>query len=140
MRRVSTKRHVAAALTRVTRGQATVELALVVPILAMLAFGALDLGRIFSTQIALTNAAREGARFCARFPAPPNDPLPRITEEMIPWQSALTTSPAPVCVLDSSTDVATVSVQATFSPITPLIGSLAGSQITLSATASMPVG
>lgn len=41
------------------RGQGIVELAIVLPILILLVLGALDLGRGFSTRIALANAARE---------------------------------------------------------------------------------
>jgi PKD repeat protein len=44
-----------------TRGQALVELALILPILLMFVAGAVDLGRVFYGQITVTNAAREGA-------------------------------------------------------------------------------
>jgi hypothetical protein len=38
-----------------------VELALIVPVLLLLLVGALDLGRVFYSKIAVTNAAKEGA-------------------------------------------------------------------------------
>ena len=38
------------------------------PVLLLLVLGAIDLGRMFSAQIALTNAAREGANYLARNP------------------------------------------------------------------------
>jgi Flp pilus assembly protein TadG len=44
-----------------TRGQALVELAIVLPVLLLLMLAALDLGRIFYARIAVENAAREGA-------------------------------------------------------------------------------
>jgi Flp pilus assembly protein TadG len=44
------------------RGSATVELAVVLPLLAVLIFGLWDAGRMIETQQLLTNAAREGAR------------------------------------------------------------------------------
>lgn len=47
------------------RGQQLVELALALPFLLLILLGTLDLGRAFHTQIALTNAAREAARFAA---------------------------------------------------------------------------
>lgn len=47
------------------QGQQLVELALVLPILLLILLGTLDLGRVFHTQVALTNAAREAARFAA---------------------------------------------------------------------------
>ncbi len=45
------------------RGQSLVEFALVLPLLALIVLGALDLGRAFFTLIVITNAAREGARY-----------------------------------------------------------------------------
>jgi Flp pilus assembly protein TadG len=44
------------------RGQSLVETALVLPVLALLTFGLLDFGRAYYFQVAITNAAREGAR------------------------------------------------------------------------------
>ncbi|MEN6579115.1 MAG: TadE/TadG family type IV pilus assembly protein, partial [Anaerolineaceae bacterium] len=43
--------------------QAIVELALILPILLVLIVGALEFGRLWSTKIILTNAAREGAYY-----------------------------------------------------------------------------
>ncbi len=42
--------------------QSLVEMALVLPVLAFLTFGLLDFGRAYYFQVAVTNAAREGAR------------------------------------------------------------------------------
>lgn len=47
------------------KGQALVEMAFVIPILLMLVFGITEFGRIFGTQLILSNSAREGARFAA---------------------------------------------------------------------------
>ena len=44
------------------RGQAVVEFALVLPIFALLLFGAIEFGRAYLRLHLLTNAAREGAR------------------------------------------------------------------------------
>ena len=46
-----------------SRGQALVEFALVFPILALLIFGLVDFGRVVYTQNAISQAAREGARW-----------------------------------------------------------------------------
>jgi Flp pilus assembly protein TadG len=46
-------------------GQSLVEFALILPILLIVFLGVLDLGRSFYTYIALTNAAREAARYTA---------------------------------------------------------------------------
>ena len=45
------------------RGQSLVEFALVLPILLMLLCGIIDFGWVYYNQIALSNAAREGARY-----------------------------------------------------------------------------
>jgi Flp pilus assembly protein TadG len=50
------------------RGQSLVEFVLLLPILLLLVFGALDVGRLFSIKIQLTNAAREGANYLSRHP------------------------------------------------------------------------
>jgi Flp pilus assembly protein TadG len=47
-----------------------VEFALVLPILLLLVFGVIDFGRLYFTQITLTDAAREGARVLALEGAP----------------------------------------------------------------------
>lgn len=44
-------------------GQELAEFAIVLPLLLLVAFGVLDLGRIFHSAITITNAAREGARY-----------------------------------------------------------------------------
>jgi Flp pilus assembly protein TadG len=52
-------------------GQNLVEFVLLLPLLILILFGVLDLGRLFHAAIAIDNAAREGARFAAD--APTND-------------------------------------------------------------------
>ena len=46
-----------------TSGQELIEFALVLPLLLLFLFGAVDLGRLFHATVAITNAAREGSRF-----------------------------------------------------------------------------
>jgi Flp pilus assembly protein TadG len=48
---------------RAGRGQSLVEFALLLPVLALLLVGALDLGRAFYSAVQLTNSVREGANF-----------------------------------------------------------------------------
>ena len=50
------------------RGQATVELALVLPVLALLVVGVIAVGVVVATQVSLENAARESARAAALEP------------------------------------------------------------------------
>ncbi len=64
----------AAARARDERGQATVEFALVLPVLALLLFAIAQLGIVFHQYITLTDAVRAGARTAAvsRFAADPD--------------------------------------------------------------------
>ena len=48
-------------------GQSAVELALLLPVLLTLTMGVVDAGRLFGSWIAITNAAREGARYASMF-------------------------------------------------------------------------
>lgn len=48
---------------RVTKGQALVEMALILPFLLFLIISALELGRVYYSKMVLTNAAREGAYY-----------------------------------------------------------------------------
>lgn len=50
-------------------GQELIEFAILLPLLLLIAFGVLDLGRIFHAAITITNASREGARYGTFYPA-----------------------------------------------------------------------
>ena len=50
------------------RGQGILEFALVLPVLFLIVFGVLDLGRVFFATIGLTNASREGVRYLTLHP------------------------------------------------------------------------
>jgi len=49
-------------------GQAVLEFMLVLPVLLIVLFGVLDLGRVYFSAIGLVSAAREGARYLAAYP------------------------------------------------------------------------
>lgn len=55
-------------ILRRRHGQSVAELALLLPLLVLLAVGVADLGRAFHTYIVITNASREGARYASHFP------------------------------------------------------------------------
>lgn len=52
-------------IKNIQRGAAAVEMALIMPILVMLLFGIFQFGIAFNNWIALTHAAREGARLAS---------------------------------------------------------------------------
>lgn len=54
-------------------GQALTEFALIAPLFFILIFGVLQMGILFGGQIALTNAAREVARYASTVPAGQSD-------------------------------------------------------------------
>jgi len=56
-------------MARDRRGASAAELALVMPLLLLLAVGVADLGRAFNNYIVITNASREGARYASHFPS-----------------------------------------------------------------------
>ncbi|HEU5315988.1 MAG TPA: hypothetical protein VFX49_07745, partial [Chloroflexota bacterium] len=100
-------------------------------------------GRVYSLQIALVNAAREGARYCALYPSAPTNLSTRVSEELGTYASAL--SAAPTCTVSfdptnpANPRFAVVSLAASFVPVTPLVGSIAGGPLAISASATMPV-
>ena len=55
-------------LARDNRGVAAAELAMVVPFMFVLLFGAFELGNYFMTEHAVVKAVRDGARYAARRP------------------------------------------------------------------------
>lgn len=69
-------------------GQALVESALLFPIVMLLVLGSADLGRVFYYGIALTNAAREGARH-GTFYDPTNTTNPNATASNAPILAAI---------------------------------------------------
>lgn len=53
-------------LSRNSRGSASVEMALVLPLLLMLLFGSVEIGNYFMNEHSLSKAVRDGARYAAR--------------------------------------------------------------------------
>jgi Flp pilus assembly protein TadG len=73
------------------RGQSLVELALLLPLLALLLLGAIDLGRAFFAYNRLTNAVEAGALFGIRYPtylSNGNNPDPNNITAVIQHESA----------------------------------------------------
>jgi Flp pilus assembly protein TadG len=55
-------------LCKANDGTALVEMALVVPVLLLLVFGAVDFGRAYYVKIEVTNAAHAGAEYGSQYP------------------------------------------------------------------------
>ena len=124
------------------RGAAAVELALLLPVLLLLVFGLIDLGRALNAQITLTQAAREGARLAALSQA---NVVSRAQAAATGLSGVTVTVTA--CPSGGATADATVQVSYPFTFITPL-GAIArlfgssgpGSSLTLTATSVMACG
>jgi len=119
------------------RGQALVEFALVLPIFLLVMVALFDLGRAVFAYNTLTNAAREGARIAivnqykptivARAKAQTaivelNDPSVQVDFYQVNADGTPNTSSQ--CALVAVGCLAVVSFEATYQPITPLIGNI----------------
>jgi len=143
------------------RGQALVELALIMPIFLLLIAGAIDLGRLFYAYVAITNASKEGALFGATSPmcagpADCRDPLNvdwRVRNEAGDLRDAKGRPLAPAIVCRSSPggaargslstcvagDTYQVGIDYEFHLITPLLGSVLDGRLILHAEATSTV-
>lgn len=124
------------------RGQATVELALLLPVLVLLLFGVLEFGRVFNAWIVVTQASREGARVgaaqCAgnagcgaNVEAWVNNSLSGLDAAQASW--AMTPGPY------ISGNTLQVSVDYDVPIVTPLIGVLIGNTVTVHGETSMRI-
>jgi Flp pilus assembly protein TadG len=127
------------------RGQATVELAFLLPVLLLCCMGMLDFGRGLNAWVVMQNAAREGAFFAAKNTADPNlaaDVRTVVLAEASPLLTAATvgniviSGPSNVDgTLIEKTDSVTVAYN--FQLATPVFS---GHSIALSAAAAAPEG
>ena len=123
-------------MQRKRKGQAAVELALILPVILLILMGLLDLGRLFYFEVAITNAAREGARYGA---AHPEKTKAQIIEQAKNEASPISPLDVEVnCQAITSGNNRKVKVDYQFALITPIMQGIVGNQITLSATSSMP--
>lgn len=142
------------------RGASILELALITPVMALIVMGVLDLARGYQMQIALTNAAREGAAFAQIAPndvscAAEDDVSDRVRAEnadvagftdltitvLAEDASGGLTVPVTGCSggVASSGERVRVEVAATFNVITPMVERIVGSTITLRGTSEVEV-
>src|SRR3954447_20899578 len=116
------------------QGQALVELALVTVVMLLLLVGALDLGRVFYGQIAVTDAAKEGALVASQGGTYTDSVGAAVTEAKggivqvatANVTVAPTTIPNKPCgdTASSTTPPVTVTVKAPFTAITPIVGAI----------------
>jgi TadE-like protein len=148
--------------SRGSRGQSLVEFAITLPLLLLVVFGTVDLGRAFFQGIVLENAVKEGAFLGARSPecdapsggsvcADPNNVEARVEAEM----DGVTLSLLEIKCFAAGTvdfsgggkpfvdcedgDLYHVHGQSPFSLVVPLIGAIVGETITIDASATSVV-
>jgi Flp pilus assembly protein TadG len=110
-----------------TRGQATVELALALPIVAVVAVGLVQVGVSIRNELAVELAAREGAR-AAAVAADPAGAADAAAHRAVDLRLHVATS--------TDAEVVAVTVEHTDRVAIPLLGSFLG-PVTHTATASM---
>ncbi|MBV8386901.1 MAG: pilus assembly protein, partial [Acidimicrobiia bacterium] len=144
---------------RSERGTALVEFALVLPFLAVLVFGTIDIGRAYQLENRLKNAAREGGRMAQVSPAQvdnsgtacadPNNIVYAATHEEAAAAGNYTVTVTRLdtnavltgcstAALPGGTHVQ-VKVSAPFKVLTPLVGIVTGSSMTVSGTQEVVV-
>ena len=139
---------------RRSRGQALVELALILPIFLLLIAGAIDLGRLFYAYVAIVNASKEGALYgasnpmCDREKSQCPNPLNVVWHVQTevgklrdadgscatPTVTCLAPGAAPsACATASTGDTYRVAIDFQFRLITPILGSVLDRGLTLHA-------
>ncbi|MFO7743488.1 MAG: pilus assembly protein [Anaerolineae bacterium] len=104
------------------RGQSLVEFAIILPVLLIIAAGALDLGRLYFSYVAVTDAASEGAAYAAAHPRDESAVVERARDA-----STITAADSdveyfcPTCPAVSSGDPITVTVTYSFTLATPIV-------------------
>src|SRR5690349_3204736 len=102
-------------MMKAQRGQSTVELVLLMPLLAVLLFLIFEVGRLFGSWLLITNAAREGARYAAVQCVPTNtaglpttcsagtDPTSSIAQRVQTTASFLAVQTSTACTVSGNT-------------------------------------
>jgi Flp pilus assembly protein TadG len=139
---------------RRSRGQSLVEFALVLPVMLLLLLFGVDFGRVFFGWVELNNVVREAANYAAENPTAWNTTNPD-TAVQAAYQQLVTNdaahinctlpSPIPAPVFANGTNGAnpigspvTVRIRCTFAFITPVIGSMFGGGLPVSASVAYP--
>lgn len=121
------------------RGQAMVELALVLPILLVLFMVVVEFGRVFHAYLIITNASREGARV-AVVGKSDEDITARVDEtaaELDSARLAATVSPEPA--LRKTGELCTVEVSYSVSLVFPPFGTILPNPLPIASSTTMRV-
>ena len=122
------------------KGQSLVELALLMPVLLWICAGAIDFGRVYYYDIVAINAARSGARMAADSSKDDNAVRAAVRADagarIALSDSDINISPTPIRTTGSD---ARVTVTYRFAPITPILSSVIGGNLTVSRSATMVV-
>jgi hypothetical protein len=110
------------------RGVAVLEAAIVLPLLVVLVFGIVDVGRLIYTKMTLHDAAQEGSIYGSYNPGTATDVQDRVVDSMTNLELA---TDDVVIACPPSTDTIRVTVTKEMTMITPVF---AGRSMTLSAT------
>jgi Flp pilus assembly protein TadG len=128
-----------AARRRRRRGAAVVELAVTTPVLFLMVFGMIDVGRAVMVQNLLTNAARDGARSAVLDGATAAEIETRVTDYLSASSvngASATVSPSPLSAADLG-DPVSVTVSVPFDSVSWLPSSMYFQGATLEATVVM---
>ena len=119
------------------KGQALVEMAIILPVLIALIFGMTDFARVLNAYLATTEASREGARVAAlsgndaAVVLAVNDAVPNLD----PTRLTVTTLPA----IRSRGDTITVTVTYNIDIITPLVNTMLNNPMPITSQTIMRV-
>ena len=110
-------------------GQSLVELALMLPLLMLILLGAVDFGRVYYTQVAISNAARVGAEFAIDSRRTEDEIVAKVIQEagsfvgLTEEHVAVYRGPSS---WDGSKRDATIEIEYTFTPIAPFTSQIWG--------------
>lgn len=126
-------------LAKECKGQAMVELALILPILLLLIFGIVEFGRIFSTQLIVTSSAREAARKAAVGASDMESILSAENTASVLDSTKMLLTISPGESARSRGQEVTVHIEYPVKIYAPIISSLVGDPYTVSGEATMRV-
>lgn len=126
-------------ILRRQRGQAAVELALVIPLLLLLVFGVFEFGRLLNAYLTLQHAAREGARLGV-LGATDSEIIAVIESTAVTLRTAdLVIDISPIQAGRTAGTIMTVTVTYAFEVVVPVISGIIGSSLPITSSLSMRV-